>query len=123
RAARRTRMGRSTSRSVSQSASFAPTSWSAGSRLGDFEIISEIGRGGMGVVYRARQLSLHRVVALKILPAAFGNDEKVIARFQREAQAAARLHHTNVVPVYAQGQHEGHFYYAMELIDGESLDH
>jgi serine/threonine protein kinase/tetratricopeptide (TPR) repeat protein len=125
RAARRSRMGsRSQISSSSQSQGSTPIGvWAAGARLGDFEIVSEIGRGGMGVVYRARQVSLHREVALKILPSAFGTDEKVIARFQREAQAAARLHHTNIVPVYAQGQQDGHFYYAMELIEGESLDH
>ncbi|QDV89400.1 Serine/threonine-protein kinase PrkC [Phycisphaerae bacterium RAS2] len=99
-----------------------PTTWKPGSRLGDFEIVGEIGRGGMGVVYRARQLSLNRIVALKVLPALAGADDKAVSRFVREAQAAARLHHTNIVPVYAQGQHDGHFYYAMELIDGESLD-
>ncbi|GJQ25442.1 MAG: hypothetical protein HBSAPP02_04740 [Phycisphaerae bacterium] len=99
-----------------------PTTWQPGSRLGDFEIVSEIGRGGMGVVYRARQLSLNRIVALKVLPALAGADDKAVSRFVREAQAAARLHHTNIVPVYAQGQQDGHFFYAMELIDGESLD-
>ncbi|RMF76832.1 MAG: hypothetical protein D6744_11995 [Planctomycetota bacterium] len=90
-------------------------------RLGDFEIIEEIGRGGMGVVYRARQVTLNRIVALKVLAAGSTNATKAIARFEREAQAAARLHHTNIVPVYAQGAIEGCFYYAMELIEGPSL--
>lgn len=92
-----------------------------GHLLGDFEIIGEIGRGGMGVVYRARQITLNRVVALKVLPASVCQTESAIGRFVREAQAAAKLHHTNIVPVYAQGESDGHFYYAMELIDGPNL--
>lgn len=90
-------------------------------RLGDFEILEEIGRGGMGVVYRARQISLKRIVALKVLPPAFVHSDRSIVRFQKEAQAAARLHHTNIVPVYAQGYEDGHFFYAMELIVGNAL--
>lgn len=93
----------------------------AGDVLGDFEILGEIGRGGMGLVFRARQMSLNRIVALKVLPGAILQSPKAIARFQNEARAAAKLHHTNIVPVYAQGEHEGQFYYAMELIDGPSL--
>jgi serine/threonine protein kinase len=91
-------------------------------RLGDFEIIEELGRGGMGVVYRARQLSLNRIVALKLLSTHLLQNERSITRFLREAQAAARLHHTNIVPIYAQGREGDYFYYAMELIEGESLD-
>ncbi|MBL8878828.1 MAG: protein kinase [Phycisphaerales bacterium] len=90
-------------------------------RLGDFEILEEIGRGGMGVVYRAQQISLKRVVALKVLPPAFVHSDRSIVRFHKEAQAAARLHHTNIVPVYAQGYEDNHFFYAMELIVGNSL--
>ena len=89
--------------------------------LADFEILEPIGRGGMGVVYRAWQRTLHRIVALKVLNAGLVQTDRAVARFQREAQAAARLHHTNIVPVYAQGQADGHFYYAMELIEGRSL--
>ena len=91
-------------------------------RLGDFEIIEELGRGGMGVVYRARQLSLNRVVALKLLSTNLVQSARSISRFEREARAAARLHHTNIVPVYAQGREGDYFYYAMELIEGHSLD-
>src|SRR5262245_53971894 len=69
--------------------------------LGDFELIREIGRGGMGVVYEAEQISLRRKVALKVLPPGLGLTPQAIARFEREARAAARLHHTNIVPVYA----------------------
>ncbi len=99
-----------------------PSVWQAGSVLGDFEILGELGRGGMGVVYRAKQMSLNRIVALKVLPGTVCQTKKSIARFKKEARAAAKLHHTHIVPVYAQGEHEGHFYYAMELIDGSSLD-
>jgi serine/threonine protein kinase len=92
-------------------------------RLGDFEIIRELGRGGMGVVYEARQVSLNRRVALKVLASGLGLTPRAVARFQLEAKAAAKLHHTNIVPIYATGQQDGFHYYAMELIDGPSLDH
>src|SRR5260370_36660340 len=92
-------------------------------RLGDFEIVREIGRGGMGVVYEARQVSLNRRVALKVLSGGLGLTPKAVQRFRREAEAAAKLHHTNIVPVYATGEEDGTHFYAMELIDGPSLDH
>jgi tetratricopeptide (TPR) repeat protein len=92
-------------------------------RLGDFEIVRELGRGGMGVVYEARQVSLNRKVALKVLSGGLGLTPKAVQRFHREAEAAARLHHTNIVPVYATGDQDGTHFYAMELIDGPSLDH
>ena len=76
-------------------------------RLGDFEIVREIGRGGMGVVYEARQVSLNRKVALKVLSGSLGLSSKAVARFRREAEAAAKLHHTNIVPTYATGEEEG----------------
>src|SRR5438270_2983872 len=94
----------------------------AGSRLGDFEIVREIGRGGMGVVYGARQVSLNRKVALKVLAGSLGLTAKSVQRFHVEAEAAAKLHHTNIVPVYASGEQNGTHFYAMELIDGPSLD-
>lgn len=92
-------------------------------RLGDYEIIREVGRGGMGVVYEARQLSLNRLVALKVLPFAAMLDERQIARFRTEAQAAAQLHHPNIVPVHAVGQERGVHYFAMQFIAGQSLEH
>jgi serine/threonine protein kinase len=87
-----------------------------------YEIVRELGRGGMGVVYEARQLSLNRRVALKVLGAGLGLTPNAVQRFHREAEAAARLHHTNIVPVYATGEQDGTHFYAMELIDGPSLD-
>lgn len=91
-------------------------------QLGDFQILREVGRGGMGVVYEAHQLSLDRRVALKILPFAAVLDQKQIARFKNEARAAAQLHHTNIVPVYSVGCERGVHYYAMQYIDGCPLD-
>ncbi len=90
--------------------------------LGDFRIVREIGRGGMGVVYEAVQLSLGRRVALKVLPFASGLDAKQLWRFKTESHAAAQLHHTNIVPVYAVGSDRGTHYYAMQLIEGKPLD-
>jgi WD40 repeat protein/serine/threonine protein kinase len=89
--------------------------------LGDFHLLREIGRGGMGVVYEAQQLSLHRRVALKVLPMAAALDSKQLQRFQLEAQAAACLHHTNIVPVHAVGCERGVPFYAMQYIEGRSL--
>jgi serine/threonine protein kinase/WD40 repeat protein len=90
--------------------------------LGDFEIGRELGRGGMGVVYEARQVSLNRLVALKVLANSTGLTPSAVARFRREAETAARLHHTNIVPIYATGEEGGTHYYAMELVAGPSLD-
>jgi len=97
-----------------------PTEFS-GSPLGDFQIVREIGRGGMGVVYEATQLSLGRRVALKVLPFAAALDARQLQRFKNEAHAAAQLHHTNIVPVYAVGCERGVHFYAMQLIEGRSL--
>jgi tetratricopeptide (TPR) repeat protein len=90
--------------------------------LGDYRIVREVGRGGMGVVYEAEQLSLGRPVALKVLPFAAAMDAKLLQRFKTEAQLAAHLHHTNIVPVHAVGCERGVHYYAMQYIDGEPLD-
>ncbi|UCF67938.1 MAG: serine/threonine protein kinase, partial [Acidobacteriota bacterium] len=90
-------------------------------RLGDFQLLREIGRGGMGIVFEARQVSLNRRVALKVLPPGLGLTQQAVQRFEREARAAAKLHHTNIVPVHAIGEDDGCHYYAMELIEGQSL--
>jgi WD40 repeat protein/Flp pilus assembly protein TadD len=91
-------------------------------RLGDFRILREVGRGGMGVVYEAEQESLGRRVALKVLPAGAMLDPRHPRRFQREAKAAARLHHTNIVPVFGVGEQDGVLYYVMQFIQGLGLD-
>jgi serine/threonine protein kinase len=89
--------------------------------LGDFRLVREIARGGMGIVYEAVQGSLGRQVALKVLPFAATLDPKQLQRFRNEAQAAAHLHHTNIVPVYAVGCERGVHYYAMQYIAGQTL--
>jgi eukaryotic-like serine/threonine-protein kinase len=81
--------------------------------LGDFRILREVGRGGMGVVYEAEQVSLRRRVALKVLPFAATMDPRHLQRFHNEAQAAACLHHTNIVPVFFVGCERGVHFYAM----------
>jgi hypothetical protein len=92
------------------------------SLLGDYRIVREIGRGGMGVVYEAEQPSLGRRVALKVLPVEAARDAKLLARFRRESQAAAQLHHSNIVPVFEVGQQAEVVFYAMQYIQGQSLD-
>jgi serine/threonine protein kinase len=89
--------------------------------LGDYRMLREIGRGGMGVVYEAEQISLGRRVALKVLPFAATLDSRQLQRFKNEAQAAAGLHHTNIVPIYAVGCERGVHYYAMQLVEGRTL--
>src|SRR5207244_9087147 len=84
--------------------------------IGDYRLVREIGRGGMGVVYEAWQLSLKRRVALKILPFTAAHDAKQIGRFKNEAQAAAQVQHPNIVPVFAVGEENGVHYYVMQLI-------
>jgi serine/threonine protein kinase len=94
---------------------------SAPQALGDFHILREVGRGGMGVVYEAQQLSLGRRVALKVLPLAATLDPRQLQRFKNEAQAAAALHHPSIVPVFAVGCERGVHFYAMQFIDGHNL--
>ncbi len=90
-------------------------------RLGDFQILRQIGRGGMGIVYEAEQISMKRRVALKVLPLAGLVDEVRIHRFENEVRAVAALNHPHIVPVYMVGQERGVHYYAMQLIRGRSL--
>src|SRR6516165_4597037 len=89
--------------------------------LGDFRLLREVGRGGMGVVYEAEQVSLGRRIALKVLPFALTLDPRQLQRFKNEAQAAAHLHHSHIVPVYAVGCERGVHFYAMQFIEGQSL--
>jgi serine/threonine-protein kinase len=91
-------------------------------QVGDYRVLREVGRGGMGVVYEAEQVSLGRRVALKVLPTQVSQDGVTLERFRREARAAARLHHTNIVPVFEVGQEGGVSYYAMQFIVGQGLD-
>jgi serine/threonine protein kinase len=111
----------SQSQSESGPASSADELGSVGSRLGDFRIVGELGRGGMGVVYHAEQVSLRRPVALKVLPVAATLDPRQLQRFTNEAQAAASLQHAHIVPVYAIGCERGVHFYAMQLIEGLPL--
>lgn len=104
-----------------KSSSDRPAEESPPQQLGDFRILREIGRGGMGVVYEAEQISIKRTVALKILPFAAMLDEKRLERFKNEVRAAATLDHPACVPIYVVGEERGVHYYAMKLIRGQSL--
>jgi len=98
-----------------------PTDPLIGQTLGQYEILEVLGRGGMGVVYKAQQASLGRSVAIKVLPKALSNDAKFIERFNREARAAAAVRHPNIIEVFDIGQDGGRQYIAMEFIEGETL--
>jgi WD40 repeat protein/serine/threonine protein kinase len=91
-------------------------------RLGDFRILRQVGRGGMGVVYEAEQVALGRHIALKVLPVHTAKEGSGLERFRREAKAAAKLHHSNIVPVHEVGEDGDYCYYAMQFIHGQPLD-
>ena len=95
----------------------------AGTRIGPYEIVSALGEGGMGEVYRATDTRLHRQVAIKVLPSSFARDPERVARFRREAQVLAALNHPNIAAIYELEEVEGELALAMELADGEDLAH
>ncbi len=100
----------------------SPPDASGGRTFGEYELLEQIGRGGMGVIYKARQLTLNRLVALKMINAGELASPTMIQRFHLEAESAANLHHPNIVPIYETGEHQGQHFFSMELIDGVGLD-
>jgi serine/threonine protein kinase len=96
-------------------------SLTVGSRVGPFEILARLGDGGTGEVYRARDTSLRRDVAIKVLPASYSRDPDRLRRFELGAQAAAALNHPNILSIFHVGEHDGAPYIVTELLEGETL--
>jgi len=93
-----------------------------GRQFGDYELVEQIGRGGMGIIYKARQATLNRLVAIKMIRAPEFASPTLIQRFHLEAEAAANLHHPNIVPIFETGEHQGEHFFSMALVDGFGLD-
>ena len=94
---------------------------SAGTKLGTYSVLSQIGAGGMGEAYQAHDIKLGRDVAIKVLPEAFAHDPERLARFQREAKMLAQLNHTNIATIYGLEHSDGTHYLVMELVPGDTL--